>query len=282
MIFSLAILPSIALLIYVYRMDKKEKEPMRMLLGLFGIGVFSILPIVIIEDMIDACVLAVTVEGSVANAILEGFIVAALTEEGFKYLFLKMKTWHSREFNCVYDGIVYAVFVSLGFATFENLMYVMDGGISTAILRMFTSVPGHTCFAIFMGYYYSISKVAIQNNDYKSYKKCKKRALWIPVLAHGIYDSLIMTNDEIAGENVTIIAFLVWIVFIVILFKRAFKLVKVASANDTYIFYSDDNTRMSAKDYIASMKSKAPRRWRCKCGKYCYGNFCEECGSARE
>lgn len=281
MLFSLAILPSIALLIYVYKMDKKEKEPIRMLIGLFGMGVLSILPVIIVEDMIDACVLAVTTQGSVVNAILEGFIVAALTEEGFKYLFLKMKTWYSREFNCVYDGIVYAVFVSLGFATFENMMYVMDGGISTAILRMFSSVPGHTCFAIFMGYYYSMAKVAAQNHDYKAYKKCKKRALWIPVLAHGIYDSLIMVNDEVVGDGVTGMAFIIWIVFVVILFKRAFKLVKVASANDTFIFYSDNDTHMSAKAYIASVKNKVPRRWRCKCGKYCYGNFCEECGSER-
>ena len=232
MLFTLAIIPSIALLIYIYKKDKKEKEPMRLLIKCFIWGIIAIIPILIMETLVEEFLVEICVEGSVVYSFLDGFLVAALSEELFKYLVLKSKTWKNKAFNCTFDGIVYAVFVSLGFATFENVMYVLDGDISTAFLRMFTSVPGHACDAVFMGYFYSLAKKAAVNNDKRKEKKNKRRALLIPIITHGIYDGLILMEEDVAGEDAVIIGALLWIVVVVVQFILAFKLVNKASKND--------------------------------------------------
>ncbi|MGQ9701154.1 MAG: PrsW family glutamic-type intramembrane protease [bacterium] len=50
------------------------------------------------------------------------------------------------EFDEVMDGIVYCVASSLGFATVENIIYVLDRGAGTGILRAFLSVSGYAFF----------------------------------------------------------------------------------------------------------------------------------------
>ena len=97
-------------------------------------------------------------QSSTAYNVLLYFIVVALSEEGFKYLLLKKRTWYSGEFNCQFDGIVYAVFVALGFALWENISYVLMYGLGTAAVRAVTAVPGHACFGVFMGAFYGLAK----------------------------------------------------------------------------------------------------------------------------
>jgi len=232
--YSLAVVPCIALLIYIYAKDKKEKESKRLLIGCFVWGVIIIAPVLLIETILDEIFMSFLTVGSVSYAFAEGFIVAAFSEELFKYLALRGKTWKSKEFNCTFDGIVYAVFVSIGFATFENIMYVLDGGVSTALLRMFTAVPGHACDAVFMGYFYSKAKRAGLENNKKAEKKYKKYALLIPILLHGIYDWLISFDEEVVGEDINTIGFLIWIVFVIVLFIASFRTVNKASKNDSY------------------------------------------------
>lgn len=86
------------------------------------------------------------------------FVIVAIAEESSKYFFLKKRTWNNPEFNCQYDGVVYAVFVSLGFALWENINYVLSYGFSTAIVRAITAIPGHACFGVFMGVFYGLAR----------------------------------------------------------------------------------------------------------------------------
>lgn len=259
MLFSLAMLPSVALLIFIYKMDKKESEPKKLLWSLFLWGVVSIIPIIIVETILDLIVEQITVNGSVFYALLDGFIVAGMTEEVFKYLFLKRKTWNSEHFDCMFDGTVYAVFVSLGFASVENVMYVTSDGIGLAFLRMFTSIPGHLCFAIFMGYYYSKARLAINNGDKVLSKKYRRLSVLVPIILHGFYDFLIMIDMEVAGDGITTIALLAWLVYIIVLFIRSFRMVFIASKNDEYIVRHNE-------------------AWQCPCGNVCFNNFCAICG----
>lgn len=235
MLFTLAVLPAIALMIFIYKKDKKEKEPIRFLWKLFLWGIFLALPVAFFETFLDLIVEEVTIPGSIGYAVIEGFIVAACSEELGKYIVLRLKTWKSKHFDCMFDGIVYSVFVSLGFATIENIAYVLDGDISIAIIRMLSSVPGHACDAVFMGYYYSLAKLASYNGDKKLYKKYRNKAIVLPILLHGFYDCLIMMDYEVAGEGITVLATLVWLVFVITLFANSFKLVSVASKNDEYM-----------------------------------------------
>lgn len=268
---SLAIIPSLFLLFFIYKKDKREKEPLKKLFGCFLFGVIIIVPILIMETVTELIFENFTTEGSIAYAIVDGFIVAALAEELFKYLALKKRTWKSPDFNCTFDGIVYSVFVSLGFATFENIMYVMDGGLSTAILRMFTSVPGHACDAVYMGYFYSLAKKFSLAGDKKSEKKYKRLALFVPIMLHGLYDCLISFEESVVGEAVVMLGILLWITFIVALFIVTFLLVNKASKNDVYLpAYENPSFALKAGAWICN-----------KCRSINNGNFCPHCGSPK-
>lgn len=258
--FYAAVLPSIALLIYVYKKDKKEKEPAKLLGKLFLGGTGAVIVSLILEELFSAIVDSITVEGSVMYAVLTGFIVAGFTEEWSKLMFLKHLTWKSRHYDCVFDGIVYSVFVSLGFATLENIFYVSDGGLLVAISRMITAIPGHACFAVIMGYYYSMSKVAFKNEDAVAYRKAKRNTLLMPMLGHGLYDALLMMDGGVASNFIVLAARLFWIAYVIMLFTDSFRLVSRASNRDEYILYSDEDTNVSFTEYADLAKKKKRKR----------------------
>lgn len=274
MLTSLALIPAIAVLIYIYKKDKKEKEPTRLLLGCLLFGVIATIPMLIVEELEDSLFEGVFEQGSVIYAFVEGFIVAGLTEEFFKKVFLKKKTWNSKHFDCMFDGIVYSVFVTMGFAAFENLFYVIDGGLSTAFIRMITSIPGHTCFGIYMGYFYSKAKLAQVEGNHRKYKSYNRKALWVPVILHGIYDMLIMVEDEAVGEAVSGWFVFIWFIYVVALFIVSFSFVKFASDHDEYICMTENGK-------LELVKMSPVKGWRCRCGRVNAGNFCTECGAKR-
>ena len=155
------------------------------------------------------------------------FGIVAFSEEGAKYLLLKRRTWYSPEFNCQFDGVVYGVSVSLGFALWENLGYTAMYGMSTALLRAVTAVPGHACFGVFMGVWYGMAKRWQESGVEGRSRLCRVLALVIPALIHGCYD-FIATYDSRG---------LSWIFvgFISVLFAVSMLLVRKMSAGDRYI-----------------------------------------------
>ena len=129
-------------------------------------------------------------DNHILSAGYTAFVVAGLVEESFKFLFFFLYIWKNREFNEMYDGIVYAVFISLGFATVENIAYVLSTGMSTAVIRSVTAVPAHALFAVSMGYYLGIAKFA--RPQYR--RRYIARGFAIPVLLHGIYDFILLSQ----------------------------------------------------------------------------------------
>jgi RsiW-degrading membrane proteinase PrsW (M82 family) len=153
------------------------------------------------------------------------FVVVGLSEEGFKYLLMKKRTWNNPEFNCQYDGVVYAVFTAMGFALWENISYVLNYGLSTAFVRAVTAVPGHACFGVFMGIFYGIAKKEERSGYEKNSKIFRILSVIVPAVIHGAYDYVASINART----------LYFICFIVVLFAAAFLLVDRASQNDRYI-----------------------------------------------
>ena len=122
----LSILPALLLGKMVYNYDKVEKEPIGLLFKLFLSGIGAIVLTLILSFAL--LIIFPSVENaenlSLIALIPYCFIFVSLVEEGNKMLFLKRITWNNKEFNYIYDAIVYAVYVSLGFATIENIFYV--------------------------------------------------------------------------------------------------------------------------------------------------------------
>lgn len=215
--------PVFIILFYIYFRDKYEKEPLRMLAKALLAGVLIILPVIFVERWLSS---ASPFSGKVGAAAWHAFVVAGSTEEVFKYLALYLLIWKSPSFNEKFDGIVYAVFVSLGFAAVENVMYVMDGGLQTAAIRALTAVPAHAIFGVSMGYYLGIAHM---------YEELRKqyllRAIAIPVLLHGIYDFFLMV--EIGWLLILFIPYVVW------LYVMGIKKMKVLS--DASVFKPEES-----------------------------------------
>lgn len=228
----LAVLPGIVLFVMVWKKDKIEKEPASLLLKLFILGALTTVSAMIIGMFGTAVLGSVFDSNSLAYLILDNFIVTALVEEGGKYFVMKKATWKHPAFNFTFDAIVYAVTASLGFAVIENILYVFENDVSTAIMRAIFSVPGHVFDAIFMGYYYGIAKVASAAGDTRAMRSNLKKALWVPVLLHGFYDFCLGLENEVFT--------LVFLAFDVVLTVVAIKRLRTSARADSAIYPEDE------------------------------------------
>ena len=189
-----AILPAIILMVYVYKKDTVEKEPPRLILRLFVLGMIAGPIAAVVENLAFNFFEAIFEPGTLL-LILEYFIGVAAVEEGFKYLFLNTIR-KNPEFNYVFDGIVYAVAVALGFAALENVFYVFDGGLEVAAMRAVFSVPGHCADGVVMGCFFGLAKRQEMHGRKASAKLCYLLAFVLPVIEHGFYDTALSTENE--------------------------------------------------------------------------------------
>jgi protease PrsW len=197
----LALAPAVILMMYVYFRDKYEKEPVSLILKGILLGAIIIFPVGLIENLLMGLGHGLS---KIPKAAFDGFIVAGATEEAFKYLMVFILIWRNRNFNEKFDGIVYAVSVSLGFAAVENLFYVFsNNSLQVGLLRAFTAVPGHTIFGIVMGFYLGLARFSINSK-----RKFLIRAFSVPWLLHGTYDFMIYS-----GHPVLLIAFIPFLIF---------------------------------------------------------------------
>lgn len=219
-----ALLPAYFLMRYIYRMDKIEKEPMKLLLSLAGMGVIAAAIASALEGIGIRLLGSFVDTDSRAYVILLAFVVVAAVEEGAKFLLLKRRTWNELNFNYRFDGIVYAVFVSLGFAAIENLIYVLGYGLSVAPLRAVLAVPGHMGFGVFMGVFYGRAKVCDLRGDAAGRRDNLLCAYLSSVVLHGIYDTCAMMS--------TTLSTVIFIAFIIVMYRWVVSLIKRESAED--------------------------------------------------
>ena len=223
-----AVIPAVFLLVHVYRADKLENEPAPLLISLVLHGIAATFIALLLERFGSWLLGRYFPENSTPYNVLMYFVVVAFSEEGAKYFLLKRRTWRSAAFNCQFDGVVYAVFVALGFALWENISYVLLYGLSTALVRAVTAVPGHACFGVFMGAFYGMAK-RYSNYGYEvQSKRCRHLAVLLPTVLHGFYD-FIATSESRFSEW----AFLL---FVIVLFLITSRMVKNLSREDRYIW----------------------------------------------
>ena len=207
-----ALLPVAILVFYIYRKDKNLPEPTGQLVKAFFYGVISAPSSFFISIPLGMIGLYLVEDTTVLGSVSSAFFGAAIPEESAKLFVLWLVLRKNPFFDEKMDGIVYAVCVSLGFAAFENILYLFsdtESFLSIGIVRTIFAVPGHFCFGILMGYYYSIAKFYP-----KSSIKNKILVLLAPIIAHGLYDSILFVM------NVTpIISGLLLIVFLVFCHK---------------------------------------------------------------
>lgn len=199
----LALAPVVILALYIYFRDKYEKEPIGLLLLALAGGAFSVIPILFLEQYISSY--EFMFRGSMAKGFYNAFAVASFSEELFKLIVFMIFIWGRKHFNEKMDGIVYAVFISLGFAMVENIMYVFNHGnaLQTGLMRAFTAVPGHTLFGVVMGFHLGRAKFMPRFRAINLFL-----AFLMPFILHGFYDFILM-----AGSEALLLAFIPFIIF---------------------------------------------------------------------
>ena len=229
-LFLAAALPAVFLIWKIYKMDRVEKEPTGLLVSLVFLAIGSILIAMVCESLGGSILASFLMPDTVLYNLVFYFFVVGLSEELAKYLMLRLRTWRSPAFNCRFDGVVYAVTVSLGFALWENVAYVMQYGFTTAVLRAVTAIPGHACFGVFMGVWYGAAKHCELAGGSKT-KALRRRAIWIPVVLHGLYDFI----ASLGGSLFTF----AFIAYIAVLFLISWGTAKRAAQEDLYFGQSE-------------------------------------------
>lgn len=203
---TIALVPAFLLLTFLGWKDRQHPEPLSTTLkglffGICSVGI-SLCITSFLEDLDDP--------------ILDAFFNAAIPEEFAKLVMFLWLIRNNKNLDEPIDCIVYAAYVSLGFAALENILYLIDEGdlLSTGFMRAFFSVPGHFCFSICMGFCYGMGRFG---------KKSKllyyPMAFIGPVLLHGTFDALLGSIDD---DNYLIILS-IWLVFCILMYRAALK-----------------------------------------------------------
>ena len=220
LVFATAMLPIVVLVYIIYKKDSLQPEPKEQLRKAFYYGVLSCLlsglisiPLLVLGFYSDEVT-------SVLDAVRISFFGAAIPEELAKFAVLWFFLRNNSYFDEKFDGIVYAACVSMGFAALENILYLygnMDTFLSVGIIRAIFSVPGHLCFGIMMGYYYSLVKFYPQT---KRYATNRIMVLLVPILLHGLYDTMLFSIKTLPPIAV-VVMFVTFLIFCFRMWKYA-------------------------------------------------------------
>jgi RsiW-degrading membrane proteinase PrsW (M82 family) len=184
----LAIAPVAVVILYIYFKDKYEKEPIKIVAISFLLGATVSIILTFTLGYIASSLVPLTDVKSISQQFIKAFFTVALVEEFSKYIIVRFYAQKKNEFNEPFDGIVYAVMVSMGFAALENILYTYQYGFGVGVTRAFTAVPAHATFGVIMGYF--IGKAKFSNNS----KKLNLLGLLFATLFHGSYDFFLFIN----------------------------------------------------------------------------------------
>ncbi|MCR5403474.1 MAG: PrsW family intramembrane metalloprotease [Butyrivibrio sp.] len=231
---AISCVPGIVLLFLIYRMDRIEPEPLPLMLKLFlGGGFLATLSAIIIEFAVGGVIESIFEPNTIVYCFLEAFVVAALTEELCKYAVLKLLSWKSPSFNFRFDGVVYSTAVAIGFEVIENVLYLAESAVGTALAR--AAFPGHCVFGIYMGYYYGQAKTLELDGDIKGSKQMRKKGIITAILIHGSYDFICFLSSAVDDDLLQLVLVLVLTIVMVILNITAYKNINKFASEDSHV-----------------------------------------------
>lgn len=276
-------IPVIIIGLYVYLKDK-NREPVFLLIKLFIGGIASIL-ITLALNEVWSFIFPIYAETEFEDLPLfaqaaDDFIGAGLFEEFSKWLIVFIFAYRHREFDEVYDIIIYCAFVALGFAFYENVLYLLDFDIYTAIYRGIFSLPGHALDGIIMGCFYGIAKQRAVEGNRKAEKRYLALSIFVPAFQHGLFDFFITLETD-WGTVMTIGLYIVAIIKINRISKANKKLVNQPASQPAAVPVNfQPVSRPDAVPLNAQPVQPAAGFNFCPvCGAQARGNFCRYCGT---
>ena len=213
----ISFLPVLLLGYYIYKKDS-VKEPKTLLTKLVLCGLIASLLVIILDIVLTIVypnlhVSNYSTDFSPYLLFILIFLEVGLLEESMKWFMIRIVGYDNPEFDQIYDIIVYCVFIAIGFAFFENLFYVLQGGLQAAVLRGLLAVPAHAVYGVFMGYF--LGKAKLSKNK-SSLIKYIFLSIFVPAVMHTIYDYILMFNSSYS--------FYILIGYMLILYVTAYKI----------------------------------------------------------
>lgn len=189
---ALALAPGIAIMWFIYSKDRFDREPLKALVISFFLGMLATIPAIIFQLAGTFFLKKIMPANGWLYYSIFAFLVVALTEEMSKFAMLRWYAFPRVFFNEPFDGIIYGVMVAMGFATLENIAYVMQNGLGTAFARMFLSVPAHATFGVLMGYYVGLAKFT--HNRQSVFFMI--RGILLAIIFHGLFDLFLFVQGD--------------------------------------------------------------------------------------
>ena len=252
----ISILPVYLVGLYIYNKDR-DKEPKGLIIKLFfgGIGSFVLaILLTLFFGIFFPGLFSNSLSVNLFELFFQVFLGVSFVEELSKWIFVYKISYNNKEFDQIYDMIVYSVFVALGFACIENIFYVFEHGFGVGIIRGLLAVPGHACDGVFMGYFLSKAKLESLHGDNFFRKHYIFMSIFIPVLLHGFYDYCLFSQKAFF--------ILLFFVFIIILYIVSIGRVKKVS--------------------LITRKIKYRNNYCTNCGHNVEGEYCTHYGKKNE
>ena len=276
--FYIAILPVVFLLYYINKQDL-EKEPRGILTRVFIFGAISTIPICLVELILGKFFPTDNLP-TFGGTFISVFVTVALIEEFGKWVVTYLNVYRRKEFNHAYDGIVYCVFASLGFAAVENILYVFNSDLSTAIMRAVLAVPGHCVDAVIMGYFFSKSKQALFGKDNRKSLFYLLLSVLIPSIVHGIYDGLIFYYISVESDTIVGLFYLYVAISYVIAIVLVRKMAKIIVNFDGSPVTIPQTTKKIVNNVVTNRPQQIVTTTQAcvYCGAPVTGDVCTNCG----
>lgn len=178
--------PGAALLAFFYLKDRYNSEPVSLVLKMFLLGVLLVFPMMVIQYSF--------LQAFGSNPFVASFIISAGLEEFFKWFIVYFVIYKHSSFDEPYDGIMYAVSVSLGFATLENIFYafLQSSTFLDLMIRALLPVPGHALFGVLMGFHLGKAKFMAAGSRINFHLLL---SLFLPIFYHGLFDFILVTAN---------------------------------------------------------------------------------------
>ena len=189
-IILVAIAPCAFWLWIIYKGDRYKPEPKRLIIRTFFFGMVIAIPVAIVESVLYPG--SMTGNLSVSTAAYVAFVVAGVTEEVGKYSVVRFSAYNSPHFEEPADGLIYAAAAALGFASLENIVYIVSYGWEVILVRGLFSNLAHVIFSSLWGYPLALTKLGMLKH-----KSFKYLGLVAAMIAHGIFDFLFFTGTSL-------------------------------------------------------------------------------------
>lgn len=278
-LFAVAVIPVVIICAYIYIKDQ-NKEPGPLLTKLFLLGIASCFLVLLLSRIIFTIFPFMNKSTNSMNffeTMAYSFIGVALVEEFCKWIMVYKMGYHNRSYDEAYDGIVYSVFVSLGFALFENLLYVINNSsLSIGISRGILAVPGHACDAVFMGYYLSLAKLYGLRGNKQLEKKNLILSIIVPTILHGFYDFCLFSRVEVLAITFYIFVIALWVFSL----RKIKQLAQASTVKQTSLQQSTIANPQALQNTPQTLPIATTKNSFCPyCGTKVSSNFCPNCGA---